>query len=149
VPNELGDPSPPKVPGLVVPFHIEEPSDAVAFIAAPVVPPLPIVTTVVAAGVVEIVDVPVTEPLEIEAEDPLTRTSPAPPPPPRFPNPPPPPPPTTATSIPVIPVGVVQTQLPAPVILSVVYPLAEVVAIVQAIGLHFANKVNPEVIVTC
>jgi hypothetical protein len=74
---------------------------------------------------VAIVDVPLTTPLESEVV-PEIKTSPAPPPPPRLPNPPPPPPPTTATSIAVTPDGVVQTQLPTEVILSVVYPFAVV-----------------------
>jgi hypothetical protein len=73
---------------------------------------------------------------------PVTNTSPAPPPPPRLPKPPPPPPPTTATSIAETPVGVVQAQLPTPVSLWVVYPLADVVAIVQSIGVHVAVSVT-------
>ena len=78
---------------------------------APVDPPAPMVITVSAAGVVEMVDVPeIVEPVR-EAEEPETKTSPAPPPPPSVPKPPPPPPPITATSIAEIPVGVLLTQL--------------------------------------
>jgi hypothetical protein len=89
------------------------------------VPPAPTVITVTAPGVVEIVEVPETVPLERVAE-PVTKTSPAPPPPARLPNPPPPPPPTTTTSIAVTPVGVDHTQLPTEVILTVVNPFAVV-----------------------
>jgi hypothetical protein len=85
------------------------------------VPPPPIVTTIVAPGVVEIVEVPETIPLETEA-DPVTKTSPAPPPPPSSPNPPPPPPPTTIASIAVTPAGTLQLHVVELVKVRTVYP---------------------------
>jgi hypothetical protein len=92
---------------------------AVAFVAAPDVPPEPIVITLLVPGVVAIVDVPVTVVAE-RVGVPVTKTSPAPPPAPNAPKPPPPPPPITATLRAVILVGVDQLQDPMVVNVKVV-----------------------------
>ena len=77
LPNEVAVPFPPAADDADCAAQFA--SVAVAPVGAPDVPPPPIVTTIVAPGVVEIVEVPETIPLETEA-DPVTKTSPAPPP---------------------------------------------------------------------
>ena len=118
-PKLVVEPLPPLVQLASGPALVSEPC------GAPVAPPPPTETTVTAPGVVAIVDVPLTTPLESEVV-PETKTSPAPPPPPRLPNPPPPPPPTTATSIAVTPDGVVQLHVVRDVKVRIVYPPEEV-----------------------